>query len=46
MLLILKRQMQNRERSGQGEGGYDDNDKEDAFFLSLSHELGSLDNRP
>jgi hypothetical protein len=46
MLLILKRQMQNCERSCQGEGGYDDNDEEDEFFLSVSHELGSLDHHP
>ena len=46
MLLISKRQMQNWERSGQGEGGYDENGKEDEFFQSVSHELGSLDNRP
>ena len=46
MHLILKRQMQNWERSGQGEGCCDENDEEDEFFLSASHELGSLDNRP
>ena len=46
MLLILKRQMQNWERSGQGERGYDENDEEDQFFLSFSQERGSLDNRP
>ena len=45
MMVALKRIIQNWEASGQGEGGVNNEDKEEGLEINVWHELGSLRHR-